>query len=72
MQLLCFMVDIRHKIKIFIFNLMHHFAVTLISALFLQMIVIILVQLIPYCGTSGKLTSFYCLCKTIVVDFEKN
>lgn len=57
MKLLCFMVDIWHKIKIFIFNLMHHFAVTLISALFLQMIVIILVQLIAYfSGISGKST----------------
>lgn len=36
---------------------MHHFAVTLISALFLQMIVIILVQLIAYfSGISGKST----------------
>lgn len=51
---------------------MHPFVVTLISALFLQMIVITLVQLIAYLsGTSGKLTSFYCSCNTIVVDFEK-
>lgn len=36
---------------------MDHFAVTLISALFLQMIVIILVQLIGYfSGISGKFT----------------
>lgn len=36
---------------------MHHFAMTLISALFLQMIVIILVQLIAYfSGISGKFT----------------